>query len=155
MPVSLQPISAKISTQLKKFIENNIARISEYFSLNGVSIGKITHLFKLISEKEWIDLITQNYFSKERSLLLFFEALIGAIQQTSTSEKANFQLYAKLYTSILTRSQNRIDLINFLTYLKVNQVTVYNQLYETLIALFRAEEILPCLLYTSPSPRDS
>ena len=143
VPVSLQPISAKISTQLKKFIENNIARISEYFSLNGVSIGKITRLFKLISEKEWIDLITQNYFSKERSLLLFFEALIEAITQTSTSEKANFKLYAKLYTSILTRSQNRIDLIHFLSYLKLNQVAIYNQLYKTLITLFRAEEISP------------
>ena len=143
VPVSLQSISTKILTQLQKFVENDIARISEYFSLNGVSIEKITHLLELISEKKWIDLMTQNYFSKERSLLLFFEALIEVIQQTSTSEKANFQLYAKLYTSILTRSQNRIDLINFLTYLKLNQVTVYNQLYETLIALFRAEEILP------------
>ena len=143
VPVSLQSISTKILTQLKRFVENDIARISEYFIANGVSIEKITHLFKLLSEKKWIDLVTQNYFAKERSLLLFFEALIKAIQQTSTSEKANFQLYVKLYTSILTRSQNRIDLIHFLTYLKLNQVSIYNQLYKTLVALFRAEEISP------------
>ena len=143
VPVSLQSISTKILTQLKRFVENDIARISEYFIANGVSIEKITHLFKLLSETKWIDLVTQNYFAKERSLLLFFEALIKAIQQTSTSEKANFQLYVKLYTSILTRSQNRIDLIHFLTYLKLNQVSIYNQLYKTLVALFRAEEISP------------
>ena len=143
VPVSLLSISTKILTQLKRFVENDIARISEYFIANGVSIEKITHLFKLLSETKWIDLVTQNYFAKERSLLLFFEALIKAIQQTSTSEKANFQLYVKLYSSILTRSQNRIDLIHFLTYLKLNQVSIYNQLYKTLVALFRAEEISP------------
>ena len=43
----------------------------------------------------------------------------------------------------MTRSQNRIDLIHFLTYLKLNQVSIYNQLYKTLVALFRAEEISP------------
>ena len=106
VPVSLQSISTKILTQLKRFVENDIARISEYFIANGVSIEKITHLFKLLSEKKWIDLVTQNYFAKERSLLLFFEALIKAIQQTSTSEKANFQLYVKtlyLYFDPITK----------------------------------------------------